>query len=176
MSVPSAADQSATGHLLPGLRFPDLGFETTAGGIVHPARTRGRTVLFVYPWSGRPGVPNPPDWDDIPGAHGSTPEVEGFRDLMPSFRAAGVEVLGLSGQSTAWQAELKQRLGVPFDFASDTGLALGAALSLPTFETGGVVYYRRLTLLLDSGCIALCIHPVLDPAGHAREMLSLVSS
>ncbi len=28
-----------------------------------------------------------PNWDDIQGAHGSTPELEGFRDLADDIRA-----------------------------------------------------------------------------------------
>ena len=42
-------------------------------------------LMIVYPWTGRPGHPNPPDWDVIPGAHGSTPELEGFRDRAAAF-------------------------------------------------------------------------------------------
>jgi hypothetical protein len=40
--------------------------------------TADRTISFA----GLPGLPNPPGWDDIPGAHGSTPQTEGFRDLI----------------------------------------------------------------------------------------------
>jgi hypothetical protein len=30
-------------------------------------------LLFIYPRTGQPGVPNPKGWDDIPGARGCTP-------------------------------------------------------------------------------------------------------
>jgi len=30
-------------------------------------------LLFIYPRTGQPGVPNPNGWDDIPGARGCTP-------------------------------------------------------------------------------------------------------
>ena len=54
------------------------------GEPVNLARRPGRAIVFVYPWTGRAGVANPPDWDDIPGAHGSTPETEGFPALTTS--------------------------------------------------------------------------------------------
>lgn len=30
-------------------------------------------LVFIYPRTGKPGVPNPDGWDDIPGARGCTP-------------------------------------------------------------------------------------------------------
>ena len=60
----------------------------------------GTSVLIVYPWTGRPGIANPPNWDDIPGAHGSTPELEGFRDLDAEFRRLGVRLFAFSRQAT----------------------------------------------------------------------------
>ena len=53
-------------------------------------------IVYCYPWTGRPGLPNPPGWDDIPGAHGSTPQAEGFRDLYAGFQQVDAAVFGLS--------------------------------------------------------------------------------
>ena len=78
------ADDGAARHLKRGRRMPDIALPTTAGRSVSFARLPGRTIVYCYPWTGRPGLPNPPGWDDIPGAHGSTPQTEGFRDLMPA--------------------------------------------------------------------------------------------
>src|SRR6185295_17246332 len=112
------------------------------------ARLEGRTIVYCYPWTGRPGQPNPPDWDDIPGAHGSTPQTEGFRDLYAGFRQVGAEVFGLSTQAGDYQREMAERLRVPFTIVSDEHFVLQRALALPTFAAGGVTYLRRLTLCL----------------------------
>ena len=56
---------------------------------VNFAKLAGMAIVYCYPWTGRPGLPNPPDWDDIPGAHGSTPQAEGFRDLYAGFQQVG---------------------------------------------------------------------------------------
>src|SRR5262249_16044962 len=95
-----------------------------------------RSVVAIYPWTGRPGHPNPPNWDIIPGAHGSTPELEGFPDLFDEFAKRGIAIYGLSNQTTEYQREMAERLGLPFPILSDTEGRFAAALALPTFATG----------------------------------------
>ena len=163
-------DDGAGRHLRRGQRMPDLDLPTTAGDTVNFANLPGLAIVYCYPWTGRPGLPNPPNWDDIPGAHGSTPEAEGFRDLYPAFRQMKVEIYGLSTQSTAYQRELVERLRLPFALVSDERFALQQALALPTFATGGVTYLKRLTLVVQGGCIERVYYPVAQPAAHAREV------
>jgi peroxiredoxin len=127
-------------------------------------------IVYCYPWTGRPGEPNPPAWDDIPGAHGSTPQTEGFRNLHAGFEQVGAQVFGLSTQTTDYQRELVDRLSVPFELVSDSGFAFARALGLPTFETGGVAYLKRLTLCLSDGRIERVYYPIAAPAAHAREV------
>ena len=168
--TPGPYDDGAARHLKRGQRLPDLGLPTTAGRRVNFARLPGLAIVYCYPWTGRPGLPDPPDWDDIPGAHGSTPEAEGFRNLHAGFRQVGAEVYGLSTQPTAYQRELVERLGLPFEIASDEEFAFQRALGLPTFATGGIAYLRRLTLAIRDGRIERIYYPVTAPAAHAREV------
>jgi peroxiredoxin len=157
-------------HLRRGRRLPDIALPTTAGRTVSLARLTGRSIVFCYPWTGRPGVANPPGWDDIAGAHGSTPETLGFRDLFAGFRQVAADLFGLSSQASGYQRELVERLHLPFEILSDQHFALQRALSLPTFETGGVVYLQRLTLCIRDGRIERVYYPVREPASHAREV------
>ena len=126
--------------------------------------------MAVYPWTGRPGHPNPPNWDDIPGAHGSTPELEGFRDRHAEFMQLGVHLFGLSRQTSGYQREMALRLRLPFLILSDAEGAF-AALRLPGFVTGGETYLKRLTLVARDSVIESVFYPVRDPAGHAAEIL-----
>jgi len=171
---PAPVDDGGGAHLVAGTPLPDLALATTDGQIVNPSAIPGRAVIFVYPWTGRPGWPNPPDWDAIPGAHGSTPEAEGFRDLYAKFAAQGVKVYGLSGQDCVHQRELSQRLKLPFPLLSDEALAFAAALRLPRFDAGGTTYLKRLTILTDGGRISRTIYPVHPPDVHAAEVLSML--
>ena len=163
-------DDGATRHLKRGRLLPDIALPTTTGRRVSFGKLPGRAILYCYPWTGRPGLPNPPGWDDIPGAPGSTPQTEGFRNLHVGFEQVGATVFGLSTQPTDYQQELAKRLELPFELVSDVGFELANALSLPTFETGGVTYLKRLTLCLNDGCIERVYYPIELPAAHAREV------
>src|SRR6476620_7522083 len=96
---PALADDGAARHLTTGLALPDIALPSSRGGAVNLSTRKGSAVFFIYPGTGRAGVADPPGWDDIPGAHGSTPETEGFRDQYLKFRAQRVDVFGLSTQS-----------------------------------------------------------------------------
>jgi peroxiredoxin len=169
-SSPAPADDGGARHLKRGQRLPDLELPTTAGRHVNFGEPGGLLILYCYPWTGRPELPNPPGWDDIPGAHGSTPEAEGFRNLHAGFLQVGATVFGLSTQATTYQRELVERLDLPFEIASDEQFAFQRALSLPTFATGGVAYLKRLTLAIKGGRIERVYYPIADPAAHPREV------
>ena len=158
-------------HLKPGLALPRISLAATTGGEVCLADTRGISVVIVYPWTGRPGVPNPLNWDDIPGAHGSTPELEGFRDLAGEFAGLNVGLFGLSRQTTDWQREMAARLRLTFPILSDAEERFASALCLPSFAIGSESYLKRLTLVVSSGTIETLFFPVPDPASHAGEVL-----
>ena len=164
-------DHGAANHLAPGMRLPSLALPATNGSSIDLSALKGRSLIIVYPWTGRPGHPNPPDWDVIPGAHGSTPELEGFRDRAASFTKLGVKLFGLSRQRTDYQRELVTRLALPFPILSDVEEDFSGALALPSFASGGEIYLKRLTLLIEDGVIERVFYPVPDPAGHAEEVL-----
>lgn len=152
--------------------MPAIALPATDGSEICLASLPGRSVVAVYPWTGRPGHPNPPDWDNIPGAHGSTPELEGFRDLAPQFAALGVAIFGLSGQGRDHQTEMVERHGLPFPVLSDAEGRFASALALPTFATGGVDYLKRLTLVIRDGTLETVFYPILEPDRHAEEVLA----
>ena len=129
-------------------------------------------MLYLYPLTGRPGVDLPEGWDAIPGARGCTPEACGFRDHHAELRAAGAEaVYGVSAQSPDYQAELAQRLGLPFTILSDPELRLADELDLPTFTVDGRRLFSRLTLIVSSGTVEHVFYPVFPPDRHAEEVL-----
>lgn len=170
--LPVPEDDGAAGHL-PGLRMPGLELSTTSGEAIRLDELGpGRTVIYAYPLTGRPGVDLPEGWDAIPGARGCTPESCGFRDHHQELIAAGAgRVFGLSGQDTAYQREVVERLNLPFSMLSDPDLGLVRLLRLPTFEAGGRELYRRLTLIVRDGAIEHVFYPVFPPNEHARQVL-----
>lgn len=169
---PAPEDDGGVAHLTRGMAVPDIELPAVSGKAVSLARIPGRSIVFVYTWTGRPGVSDPPGWDHITGAHGSTAELQGMRNLQSSFESLDTEVLALSTQTTEWQQEAASRLGLGFELLSDRELSFARALRLPTFETGGDIYLRRLTLAVEDGRIDYVFYPVHPPDTHARDVLA----
>lgn len=169
--LPEPVDDGAADHL-PEASVPSLALPATDGTSIDLAARGGRTVVYAYPWTGRPGEPLlSEDWDAIPGARGCTPETCGFRDHHAELAEAGASVLGLSTQDTAYQRELVARLALPFPLLSDAGLGLTQSLRLPTFDVAGRTLLKRLTLVLNSGRVERVFYPVFPPDAHAAEVL-----
>jgi peroxiredoxin len=159
-----------------GRRLPNRDLEATDGSRIDPGGLVGKAVIFCYPWTGRPRLPNPPDWDTIPGAHGSTPQAQAYAALFERFAALETHIFGLSLQSSDYQREFALRCGLPFALLSDAEGAFSRALALPVFETGGITYLRRLTMIARNGIVSDIRYPVPDPAGDAASVLDLLSA
>ena len=80
-------------------------------------------------------------------------------------------MFGLSTQDTAYQAEAKERLGLPYDLLSDEKLRFVEALGMPTFEWEGKRVVRRITLAVERGRIVRVWYPVFPPDKSADEVL-----
>ncbi|MEV8092758.1 MerR family transcriptional regulator [Kitasatospora sp. NPDC085879] len=167
-------EDAGTAEHLQGLRLPRLSLACTDGTAVDlGALGPGRSVVYLYPLTGRPDVDLPAGWESIPGARGCTAEACGFRDHHQELVAAGAaRVFGLSSQDTGYQREVVERLRLPFAMLSDPGLELASALGLPTFTPAGwSTLHRRLTLVVRDGVVEHVFHPVPEPGRHAEEVL-----
>jgi len=161
-------------HLL-GRRMPNVELEATSGAPVNPARLQGPAVIFCYPFTGRPGYPNPPNWDHIKGAHGSTPQALAYSELYGEFRRLGVKLFGLSLLDLEWQQDFAQRNALTYRLLSDHGRLFQSRLGLPMFETGGGLYLQRITFILHDGIVSSVRFPVPEPERDAAEVLSALS-
>jgi peroxiredoxin len=129
-------------------------------------------ALYVYPRAGRPGVPSPPGWDEIPGARGCTPQSCAFRDHEDELRELGARVAGLSAQPLDDQVEFAERNHIRYPVIADPDLRLAHALSLPTFEVAGDRLYKRLALVAGRGEIVKVFYPVFPPDRNAADVVA----
>jgi peroxiredoxin len=174
--LPVPTDDGAAAHL-PGMRMPHVALPSTSGRMVDVgALGPGRTVLYLYPRTGRPDRGVPAGWDSIPGARGCTPESCGFRDPFAELRALGADVFGVSTQDTDYQREAVQRLGLPFELLSDARLELTRALRLPTFQFEGETLLKRLTLIVLGDRVEYIFYPVFPPDRHAEDVVAYLSA
>jgi peroxiredoxin len=172
-NLPVPVDDGAAAHLR-GLKLPDIELPATDGRSVSLARRGpGRTIVYAYPRTGRPGEPSlTDDWDLIPGARGCTPETCGFRDHHAELREAGADVFGLSTQDSDYQKELVSRLRLPFPILSDAKLELAHAMRLPSFELAGQTLLKRFTMIIRDGRAEHLWYPVFPPDRHAEDVLA----
>jgi peroxiredoxin len=175
-NLPVPQDDGGARHLV-GRRWPDLALPATDCAAVNVSRLVGRTLVYVYPRTGRPGEPSPDGWDAIPGARGCTPQSCSFRDHFAELKQLGVaHLFGLSSQSTDYQLEAVERLHLPFPVLSDAELKLTAALNLPTFEVAGMTLLKRMALIVDDGTIGKVFYPVFPPDKNAEEVVKWLRS
>jgi hypothetical protein len=73
--LPVPIDDGAAAHLV-GSELPNVSLVSTNGTNINIRELTGRWVIYVYPMTGRPGVPLPDGWDGIPGARGCTPQLK----------------------------------------------------------------------------------------------------
>lgn len=173
-NLPAPVDDGACAHI-EGTRLLSLPLPSTGGRTVDLAALTGRTVVYVYPMTGRPDVQLPEGWNEIPGARGCTPQSCAFRDHYAELQALGVGVFGLSTQTMEYQREAVERLHLPFELLSDGGLAFARALHLPTFEVEGMTLVKRLTLVVSDGRIEKVFYPVFPPDKNAAEVIAWLS-
>ncbi len=165
--LPIPQDDGSTNHLR-GMKLPNVSLNTTNGKSINFGDIKGRLVIYCYPMTGQPNVPLPEGWDQIPGARGCTPQSCAFNDHYQELQALGVEVVGLSVQSTEYQKEMADRLHLPFPVVSDANYQFQKALNLPTFITAGMTLLKRVTLITNNGVIETVHYPIFpsnsDPA------------
>lgn len=169
--LPAPEDDGDADHL-PGMKVPSLTLAATSGEQIDLASLIGRSVVYVYPMTGRPDRSLPDGWDLIPGARGCSPQSCAFRDHAEELSGLGVKHLyGLSTQDSAYQREAVERLHLPFALLSDSDFLLAATLKLPTFEVEQMKLIKRLTMVIDDGVISNVFYPVFPPDQNAEVVM-----
>ena len=174
--LPVPTDDGACDHLA-GMVLPPVPLSSTDGEQIDVARLRGRTVVYIYPRTGRPDLPSSAAWDAIPGARGCTPQSCGFRDHYTELRSLASAIFGLSTQTTDYQREAVERLQLPFPLLSDSGLVFTRTLRLPTFEFEAYgeessTLLKRMALVIRDGRIEKVFYPVFPPDRNAEGVMA----
>jgi peroxiredoxin len=174
--IPAPIDDGGARHLT-GARMAQVKLRATDGRSVDLSALLGRTVVYAYPRTGKPGIENPDGWDMIPGARGCTPQSCSFRDHFSELKGLGVDQLfGLSTQDAGYQREAAERLHLPFALLSDEHFKLTRAMNMPTFETNGMTLLKRFTLLIGDGLVEHVFYPVFPPDRSASDVIDFLSA
>lgn len=156
---------------LVGQQFPLLALPATTGQTIGPVEfVSGSFVLFIYPRTSRSDQIQSPEWEQLPGAKGCTPEACEFRDLAADYATLGYRIYGLSSQDTDYQQEAATRLHLSYPLLSDPEFVLANALGLPSFGFNGELLHTRSTLVVSDRIITHAYFGILDAAAHPRDL------
>ncbi len=156
-----------------GSHLPQITLPSTDG---FPHTLKQRSVIFFYPYTGKPGQADPEGWHTIPGAHGSTPQALAFSEAFEEFARFNVAIFGISFQSREWQLEFVNRNNLRFPLLSDADRKLSSALGLETFRAGTQDYLVRRTIIAADGVITHDFYPVPVPAQNAANVLKALQT
>ncbi len=173
-NLPKPIDDGACDHLI-GMQLPNIDLLATNGSTVNLSAGSRKTVVYCYPMTGKPGVPLPEGWDEIPGARGCTPQSCSFRDHHSELSALGADVFGLSTQDTEYQKEMAERLHLPFLVLSDVNLQFCEAMKLPTFEVDGMRLVKRVTMIAENNIVVKVHYPIFPSDTDAMWVIEQLS-
>ena len=95
-----------------------------------------------------------------------------MRDRLDDLYKLGVKtVFGVSTQSSDYQRELHNRLGLTYELLSDEKLEMVEGMRIPTFEWEGKKVARRVTLAVEKGGKVVKVwYPVFPPDQAVEEV------
>ncbi len=148
-----------------GDRVPDLPITLSGGAAASLGDFAGTwLVLYFYPKDATPAC---------------TSEGQDFNALLPKFKSAGAQVLGVSRDSVKSHQNFRAKQGFAFDLASDADETLCKAFDVikPKKLYGReYVGVERSTFLIDpTGVIQHVWRPVKVP-GHAQAVLDALKA
>ena len=173
-NLPRPIDDGACNHLI-GMKLPNINLIATDGSVVNLSKQERKTVVYCYPMTGKPGVPLPEGWDEIPGARGCTPQNCSFRDHHSELSKLGADVFGLSAQETEYQREMAERLHLPFLILSDYNFKFCEAMRLLTFKVNGMRLLKRVTLVTENNVVINVHYPVFPCDSDAAWVVGKLS-
>lgn len=150
----------AEGDRAPRFKAPDAD-----GNAFDSSSLRGcRYAVYFYPKDFTPGC---------------TTEADEFARDYDKFRAAGIEVVGVSPDDSASHRKFCDKMGVRFPLLADTDKAIAEAFGVwgkKKFMGREYMGVQRSTFLVDEKGVVFRAYPKVRPAGHAAEVLAAFGS
>jgi peroxiredoxin Q/BCP len=143
--------------LEPGTPFPNFSLPNQDGKFVSLKDFKGRwLVLYVYPK------------DDTPGC---TIQGKSFTATQADFKAANIDVVGVSSDDVKSHQNFCNKYGFTIDLLADTGAELLNIAGVGQSEYKGTMYWDRTTFVIDPDGILGKVYAKVNPDGHEKVLL-----
>jgi peroxiredoxin Q/BCP len=146
-----------------GIPAPNFSLPDDTGTVRSLLEFRGRPlVLYFYPK------------DDTPGC---TTEACNFRDDYSIYAKAGVEILGVSPDTSKSHAKFKAKYGLPFPLLADAEhevCELYKVWGLKKMMGREYMGVFRTTYLIDKDGMIIHVFENVKPAEHSTEILAML--
>jgi peroxiredoxin len=166
MNTPTPiSDQTIGKSLDQGSRLPSLLMASSRGEMVDLSTVRGDVILLLHPVALPPDLAPTPDVDALYAIQASIDVLRLFDGAMPHLTRQGVQVFGLSVQSTPIQRMVADALGLSFSLLSDASGVFARTTALPLVRHGRLARLPALVVVLKDGVVQRRIIPdgTLDP-------------
>ncbi|WP_424951804.1 peroxiredoxin [Deinococcus sp.] len=141
-----------------GDRAPDFAARSDDGQQLSLQGLRGRwAVLYFYPRAGTPGC---------------SIEAQRFEGALPEFRRLNAQVIGVSTDTEARQAQFREKCDLSFPMIPDGDKAIGRAYGVMGGVSGLLNLAQRQTFLIDPDGRLAWHWKVSNPGAHAGEVLA----
>lgn len=120
---------------------------------------------------GLPEKELPSGWNNIPGAHGCTPQNLSINNHLAQLEKMDAIPIGISTQPIAELEQLSSIRNLSQILISDSKLEFQNKLNMPVFVADGNTMYKRLSLIVKNSKIVKIFYPVFPPDKHIFEIL-----
>lgn len=148
-----------------GSGMPVLPLASTRGGMVNLSAMRGDIILLLHPVALPPDFLPPAEVDALYTVQASIDVLLMFDRAVPDLTRHGVQVFGISVQSTPIQRMVADDLGLSFPLLSDSSGIFARTTALPLVRHGRLARLPALVIVLKDGIVRRLVVPdmTLDP-------------
>lgn len=143
-----------------GSSAPDFAMKDSKGKTIRLSDLRGKksVVAYFYPRDFTPGC---------------TTEAAEFTKDYEKFKAAGIEIVGVSPDSEESHEKFRDKMGIPYLLVADTDNEISkkyGVYGLKNFMGREYMGVNRSTFLVDKTGKIVKVFRRVKPAGHSKEV------
>jgi peroxiredoxin len=142
-----------------GAPMPDCPLKSTSGDLVNLSEVTTRAYLLFYAIALPPELAISDELDNAYAIRAATKMLSAFSEAIPTFIQDGINVYGISVQTSAIQLISAETLNLRFPLLSDVHCAFARITALPMIRIGRRKRFPVLAVEINAGVIERILQP-----------------